>query len=339
MKQLLPGLQILTRHVLRNPLHVTPRTLKLVLIHVTLRHYRSRLSVLGIRKDDRQGRRRSEYPLPYELLVLQEVALWPVNVTLQKHKPTLDVPLVKQLFHQQQDLVESQLVSPNFTSLLALKQLRVEPIEKVVSGHFHCQENHRLSQPLPDFLVLALQLKVLQSLVHHDEHLPLHVRFYLDRVHAPENRPITQVQKNSDELCILLGLQNLESFRNVLLTEQNMGKFIRILQFFLHLAGTYHRIQVSSTQLDSEIIPILGIQRRLLNSDRDDLSRKLLHEPVQKLFNLRHLRPHWSLKLLQSFQIEFHLCEWKLIFHRVKQSVFFPFARLKVLFLSAIDFM
>lgn len=68
------------------------------------------LAVFGVSKDKVEGGRGSEYSFSDELLVLDEVALLPVDVRLEENEPTIDVALVEQFLNEEEDLVEGELI-------------------------------------------------------------------------------------------------------------------------------------------------------------------------------------------------------------------------------------
>lgn len=106
-----------------------------------LGHDRPGLAVFGVGEHEIESGRSAEYPLPDELLVLDEVALLAVDVRLQEDEPAVDVALVEQLLDEEEDLVEGQLVGLGLDGFLGLEEFRVLDGEEVMRCHFECEEH------------------------------------------------------------------------------------------------------------------------------------------------------------------------------------------------------
>lgn len=92
-------------------------------------------------------------------------------------------------------------------------------------GHFKSEKNEGKTQNWPNFFIFHLYREVFQSLDHHSVHFSLHNLVDLNGVNSSKDRPVWQMQKNTNKLGIFFTFDQLESFIYFLLTKDKIIVF------------------------------------------------------------------------------------------------------------------
>lgn len=127
--------------------------------------------------------------------------------------------MIQNFVHKKENLIKSHFICLNLEGLLTEEQFRILHVVEVVEGHLESQNDHRLRETDPSFLILHFELKILHCLRNHQEHFPFNGGLNLDGVDPSKDRPVAQVEKHSNKFGILLATDELKHSIHTLLVK------------------------------------------------------------------------------------------------------------------------